>query len=213
VNNVFITARDRGKIVARREGHNVFVQRGHQWLAEVVSCLSFAPETPERNDRLRYMQYGIGGKLQSWQVLADAPPFSVSYPAGSDPNATTGYSYDKTYPTYPLISTLERPVRVSGGALPYPGDPTDVWLVDAPKLYATHPSRYETAIHSRLIGSDGDVVYGGFTSMPLSEMGLLTNEVGVGLATAFSPVMAYYTFDTILMSPTMDIETIWTLKL
>jgi hypothetical protein len=210
--NVFITARERGKIVARREGHNVFVTRGHQWLAELVSCTSFSPETPERNDRIRYMQFGIGGNMQT-HPMADLPPLSTSYSVGKDPNLTPGHSYNKEYPIYPPISTLERPVRISGGTADYPGVGTDVWLVDKPKLFTTHPSLYDMAVHGLLSGPDGDVTYGVFGSMPLAEVGLLADSVGVGIDTAYSPIVAYYTFDTILMSPTMEIETIWTLKL
>lgn len=211
--NVFITVRERGKIVARREGHNVFVTPGHQWLAELVACTSFSPETPERDDRIRYMQFGIGGKGQAQQVLASSPPFSTSYSVGNDPNLTTGYTYNKEYPIYPPISTLERPVRISGGSTDYPGAAMDNWLVDTPKLFTTHPSLYDMAVHGLLSGPDGDVIYAPFGSMPLAEVGLLTNGTGVGIHTAYSPIVAYFTFDTILMSPTMEIETIWTLKL
>ncbi len=49
--------------------------------------------------------------------------------------------------------------------------------------------------------------------MRLAEIGLLTDESSVGTHTAYSPIVAYFTFDTILMSPTMEIEAIWTLNL
>lgn len=212
-NHVSIVARERGKIVAKREGHNVFVENGHIWLAQLVACTSFSPETPERNDRIKYMQFGIGGNKQTYLTMVGSPPISTAYPAGSDPNMTLGYSYNKEYPIYPAISTLERPVRISGGTDPYPGANPDVWLAQSPSLYTTHPSSYNTAIHTQLRGGAGDIVYGTFIEMPLSEVGLLTDGVGVGIHTAYSPIVAYYTFDTILMTPTMDIETIWTLKL
>jgi hypothetical protein len=210
--NVSIVVRERGKIIARREGHNVFVTRGHQWLMELTVNSSFSPVTPVRNDRLRYMQLGIGSIEQVDFVSCNNPPLSTSYPAGSDPNATTGYEYRKDYPVYPPISTLERPVRISGGSTAYPGAITDNWLVESPNLYTTHPSAYSLAVHGVVNGTAGDIVYAPFLSMPLSEVALLTDEVGVGLHTAYSPIVAYFSFVTIPMSPTTDIEVIWTLR-
>jgi hypothetical protein len=99
------------------------VDRGRAYLAEIAS---------DANDaRVKYIGFGIGGNRQAHAIVS---PLSDAYPAGFDPQATAGNAYRKEYPIDPLIETLERPVRISGGSLPYnwPPDPGDVWLVQPP---------------------------------------------------------------------------------
>lgn len=211
-NDVRLIVRDRGKLVTTRDGNNVFVSRGHQWLAELVTYATLGPDTYERNDRISYMQFGIGGNRQSAPTIADAAPLSAAYAAGNDPNVTGGHAYNKEWPLYPAISTLERPIRITGGFANYPGVPTDAWLLGHPSVYATHPTRYTTAIHGFVDTTAGDILYPPFSAMPLSEIGLLTDGVGVASNLAYSAVVAYYTFDTIVLLPSMQLEAIWTLK-
>lgn len=207
--NVAIKVYERGKLITQRDGHNVWVDRGRQYLAGMVGYLSATP-TPERVERVRYMGLGIGSEQQTRPDLADAPPLSTSYPSGYDPNATNGHAYRKSYSIEPPISTLERPVRITGGSNPYPtAAGTDVWLIDHPALYFTHMSLYELTAHGLVDCGAGELIYSPFTEMPLSEMALMVDEVAVTPHTAYSPVVAYFSFDTILLDASNVIEVIW----
>jgi len=211
--NVRITIRERGKIVGRREGHNVWVDLGEKYLAEVISLSAFGPDTPERDDRLKYVGLGIGGAEQSLFTIASSPPYSTSYPAGADPNATTGNEYRDDVPTQPLVTTLERPVRVSGGSTAYPGAGSDVWLVGPPKILTLHPALTKVEIVAFVDGTAGDVVYSPFDTlgMPLSEAGLFLSSVTVP-GVPFNPLVAYHTFDTINLTTAVDLEFSWTVS-
>lgn len=130
-----------------------------------------------------------------------------------------GNKYNADFPfilygsDYLPIGTLERPVRISGGSTPYPGNPgTDLWLIDDPNLWFTHTAYNELTVHGVVDGSAGDVIYSPFTQMPLSEVGLLVDETSVDPDTAYSPVVAYFPFDTILFTSAIRLEFIWTVR-
>jgi hypothetical protein len=208
--NVHIIVRERGKVVDRREGHNVVIDAGRAWLASLLACNSFDPDVPERTDRVRYMGVGIGGKQQG-DPAANSAPIVTAYPPGFDPNATSGNEYFDQYPILPLITTLERPVRLSGTQNPYDTAPgTDVWLIDDPNFISTHITLTEATFHGRI--DVGDIVYGTFTTMPLSEAGLFTTMSPVSKFSSYSPAIAYFSFDTIQKTSTNEIELIWSLR-
>jgi hypothetical protein len=209
--NVTINVYRYGILMGRREGHNVWVDRGRQYLAELVGYQDSTP-TPERSDRLRFMGLGIGSEQQTRPDLADAAPLSTSYPAGFDPNATNGHEYRKSFPIDPPISTLERPVRITGGSNPYAtAAPTDVWLIDDPDFFFTHQSLYEATVHG-IVDCTTQLIYSPFTAMPLSEVGLFTDEVTVGKNIPYSTLVGYYSFDTILVDSTNVLEFIWRVR-
>src|SRR6478735_3757137 len=79
-NNLRITTRERGKIAARREGHNIWLDLGREYLASLISLVSYGPDTPERNDRIKYMGFGIGGTRQVAPGVANAAPLVTAYP-------------------------------------------------------------------------------------------------------------------------------------
>jgi hypothetical protein len=209
-NNVLITVRERGKIVTRRDGHNVWVEAGNQFLSQLISYSSYSPLTPERSDRIRYAGLGIGGVGQS-DPGADAAPFTTYYPAGSDPHATDGHSYNKDYPINPAITTLERPVRCFLGSWdPYTApNPLDEWLIY--RSFPTHQTLTSFSLHSIVSGPVGDVIDGTtLTYMPLSEIGLFTSAAA--LDEPFNPLVAYFSFDTIQMTPDTVIDIVWTVR-
>src|ERR1700761_419955 len=108
--NLSLVMRERGKIVGRRDGHNIWLNLGREYLASLIAYSSFSPLTTERDDRIRYMGVGIGGNRQQMLSIANNPPYSVSY-TGS--NAQTDND--------PTLARLERPVRISGSTDAYPG--------------------------------------------------------------------------------------------
>jgi hypothetical protein len=195
-NNLVLTARERGKIVARREGHNIWLNLGREYLASLIDYISFSPLTPERNDRIQYMGVGIGGTRQLALGVANSPPCSVSYPGS---NAQTD--------TDPTITTLERPVRVSGGSSTYPGLGGDVWLgqVQAP---ATHGTATEVTFNWLM--QDTDVSYSPFLTVPLSEVMLFTADAEPSIYN--NTGVAYDTFDTLSKTNAFDLEIAWTVR-
>jgi hypothetical protein len=194
--NLFLTARERGKIVTRREGHNIFLDYGREWLASLIAFSSFLPDVFEDDRRVRYMGFGIGGVRQVAPGFADTAPLTDYGPAG-------GFSQTDTDPT---LVRLERPVRVSGGSGPA-NNPGDVWVgqVQAP---VTHSTPTSTTIR-RLFTSE-EVSYAPYISVPLSEIGLFLSDAVVGFPQ--NNIVAYDTFDTLSKTTALELEVVWTLR-
>ena len=195
--NVFITARERGKLVARREGHNIFLDYGREWLSKLIAYLSFGtPDVPEHDARIRYLGFGIGGTRQVAPDFADTAPLDDYGPTGAFSQTDTN----------PAIVALERPVRVTGGS--GASSPGDLWLgqVQAP---ATHATTHSTTFR-RLFGQP-EISYAPYVSVPLSEVGLFLSDSDTN-SSGNVPV-AYDTFDTISKTSALEIEVVWTLRI
>jgi hypothetical protein len=221
--NVFITHRKFGKLVERREVHNVWTDLGHQYLAEMVGegGVETSP-TPERSDRIRYMGLGIGGVYQT-NPIVDVPPLASSYPVGSAERRwppdyalsgqTNGKEYNHLDPTSPRVRKLERPIRRTGSELGYPGDAGDRWYIEPPNLWHTHRSLQQLTIHATFDAGLGDYVYGSFVpqGIPVSEAGLLTSAV-YPAGYPYQALVAYLGFDTILIDGNSQIEFVWQVR-
>ncbi len=206
--NISVTLRSRGKIVGRREGHNIFVNLGREWLPQMISYASYGPDTLARNDGVKYMGLGIGGTRQFDLATVGAAPFSTHYPGTNAQDDVT-----------PTVTILERPVRLTSPipaapVLP-PYDPGDVWLgqVPAPPDYPT-----PTSVKYTLLVLETEISYGPFLSVPLSECGLLTSAnnpnlpPGYPLTPSSNTVIAYDTFDTLHKTSAISLEITWTLR-
>jgi hypothetical protein len=220
-NNVSIIVRDRGKITARRDGHNILVEGGRVWLSKLMSLTSQDPDVGERDDRIKYVGFGIGGVGQGLPFLADNPPFSVDYPAGADPYTTNGHEYNPAFPFLSLsepIKTLERPIRITGGTNPYGSSPgTDQWLSDPTKFVVTHPTTTSTTFRLVVDLAGGEIVYPPYDPTPLSEIGLFTSAAtssfdAMPAGTPFNELVAYHTFATIQINSSVSIEIAWTIQ-
>ena len=194
--NLNIIARERGKIVARRDGHNIFLDLGREWLAGLISFSSFSPDTTERDDRVRYMGLGIGGSRQLALGIANAAPHSVSHPGT---NAQTD--------TDPTVTQLERPVRISGSETAYPGLATDVWLgqVQAPVIHPTPTQSQFVRLFTQT-----EISFGSFLTTPLSEIALFTDAADPLVFN--NTAVAYDTFDTISKTGAIELEVRWTIR-
>jgi hypothetical protein len=193
--NLIITGRERGKIVIRREGHNIWLNLGREWLAKLITYTSFSPVTPEIDDRIRYMGFGIGGTRQVAPGVANAAPLVTAYPGS---NVQTDDD--------PTVTRLERPVRVAGSTTTYPGSFGDQWLgqVQAP---SQHPLPTQTKF--RRLFSSLEVNYEPYVSVPLSEVGLFTAAANPLLYN--NTAIAYDTFDTISKTRALELEIAWTI--
>ncbi len=194
--NLIITARERGKIVARREGHNIWLNLGSEYLSQLIAYKSFGPDLTERDDRVRYMGLGIGGTQQLAPATANNPPISPPY-VGTNNQTDTD----------PTVTYLERPVRLSGSDTAYPGLTGDVWVgqIQAP---ATHDGVTHTTF--KRLFTAAEISYVPFLSVPLSEVGLFTSAADPNIWRN-NPI-AYDTFDTLSKTLAVESEVDWELR-
>ena len=195
-NNLRLTMRERGKIVQRRDGHNIWLNLGREYLASLIAYASFSPDTPERNDRIKYMGLGVGGTRQLALSTANSAPIVTAYPGS---NAQTD--------TDATVTMLERPVRISGASSTYPGNIGDIWLgqVTAPAVHST-----ATEVTFSRLFAPTDVSYSPFLTVPLSEVGLFTGAASPGLYN--NTAVAYDTFDTLSKTDAFSLEIQWTVR-
>lgn len=194
--NLIITARERGKIVARREGHNIWLNLGREFLAQLIAFQSFGPDTPVRNDRIKYMGLGIGGTRQLALAAANSSPISPPYTGNNAQDDIT-----------PTVTTLERPVRVSGSETAYPGIAGDVWVG---QVAAPPDLSGGTEVVFNRVFTQEEVSYGSFLSVPLSEVGMLTSAADP--ENYQNTLVAYDTFDTISKTSAINLEFKWTIR-
>lgn len=193
--NLSLVMRERGKIVAQRDGHNIWLDLGREYLAQLIGYSSFTPLTSVRSDRIRYMGFGIGGTRQIAPGIANSIPLSTTYPGT---NAQTDED--------PTVTQLERPVRLSGTSTPPPYNANDRWLgqVQAPPDYPA----FNKVTFRRLLSSV-EVSYAPFQTVPISEIGLFTN-----LADPLLPhnsMVAYDTFETLTKTDAFELEVAWSI--
>lgn len=209
--NLTITARERGKIVGRRKGHNIFLDLGRAWLPDVIAYSSLPggsppPATPvtkvdERG--VRYMGLGIGGTRQNLTGVVGAAPYSTHYPGSllqSDAD--------------PGVQRLERPVRLTAAnpgspALP-PYDAADVWLgqVQSPAVKPTPSSVRFTRVFS-----NNEISFGPFLSVPLSEVLLVLHSTNPSFVNAHNNTgVAYDTFDPFQKTLNVAFQFDWDLR-
>jgi hypothetical protein len=199
----------------------VWVDTGRDYLADLISLDSFDPDVTIEDRRVSFLGLGIGGVHQTQTIMANTSPIVDSYPPGYDPLASGGNDYDPELPT--TITTLERPVRITagggGGLKPYPGapggppDPDDVWLaVPPPPRFSTTftPTKGEVRFRTFLDTNAGDMTYGPFTQMPVSEAGLFL--AGSDPNQPYNTLVAYHSFVTILVSLGTYLEILWKLN-
>lgn len=192
--NLELTMRERGKIVDRRVGHNIFLNLGREWLARLITYQTFGPDVPEEDQRVKYMGLGIGG---TQQLISPVP----------SPVGTTYTGTNSQTDTDATVTTLERPVRISGSSTAYPGIAGDAWVgqVQAP---AGHPIATQTVF--RRVFTQTEVSYAPFLSVPLSEVGLFLS--GSDPENYQNTMIAYDTFDTISKTVAFELEVVWTIR-
>jgi len=193
--NLVLTFRERGKIVARREGHNIWLNFGRAYLASLVCYSSYSPLTAETDHRIRYIGMGIGGTSQRQLSAANSSPMTPAY-AGSNTQTDTDAA----------VAAVERPVRVTGGTTSFPYDAGDVWLAQV--QVPTHPLTTQSLF--KRVFATSDISYGSYTSVPLSEVALFHNGANPNVYN--NPPVAYDTFDTISKTNAISLEVDWTLR-
>lgn len=194
--NLKLVMRERGKIVERRETHNIWVNIGSEFLAELIAYQSYGPDVPYRDDRVKYMGVGIGGTAQKSLSSANSPPVTPPYGGTND---QTDVDVN--------VTTLERPVRISGSSAVYPGIAGDAWVGI---IASADPNTVPTEVTFTRIFSQTEINYSAFVSVPLSEIGLFT--AAADPENYQNVLVAYDTFDTLHKTAAFNLEVIWTIK-
>lgn len=184
--NVKITLRERGKIVGGHEGKNIWLDLGREYLAQLIGYQSFSPDTPFRDDRIKYMGLGIGGTGQRALALANAPPISPPYTGTNNQTDTD-----------PTVTELERPVQLA--------DNEWVGQIQAPPTQAL-----ATEVTFARVFTENEISYDSFLEVPLSEAGLFTAAADPAISNN-NPV-AYETFATLVKTAAINLEIIWTIR-
>jgi hypothetical protein len=194
--NLVITAYERGKIVGRREGHNIWLDIGRTFILQLISFQSFGPDVPVRDDRIKYMGVGIGGTAQKQLAQANSSPISPPYTGSNAQDDET-----------PTVTFLERPVRISGSASNYPGLAGDQWIG---KIQAPPDFSEENAVTFRRVFVKNEVSYAPFLSVPLSEVGLFTSAANP--ENYRNAPVAYDTYDTLSKTSATAFQYVWTIR-
>ena len=209
--NLRLTARERGKIVAKRVGHNIWLDVGRQWLAQLVTYASYTGSFPTAvgvplvDARIQYMGLGIGGNRQLALTTANASPLGASPPSPNGAYPGTNVQTD----TDPTVVALERPVRIQGGTTTYPYYPTDQWLAQvAPAPWSVDGSPYDSTFSCLFAATD--VSYSPYTTVPLSEVGLFNAAANPNIYN--NAPCAYDTYDSLSKTSAFDLEVQWTLR-
>ena len=227
--NVHVTLRRRpgGRVVEERRSHNIFLDYGREWLSLLVGYDT--GYVPFRDDRLRYMAFGIGGTQQvtdsavlrgTWKGF----PNKWDY---EDPDdlSTGGYGLwtdpGTGNPTYtdtdPLVTGLEYPIQI-----------TDQNYYDNLTAPASFPEAGTIRV-TAVLGYN-EVSFGSATAVPLSEVGLFTAGVpfsyypplddGIEVDPPSPPVppigtrymVAYNTFPSLTKTSSFVLQVDWELR-
>lgn len=194
--NLELVTRERGKLVDRREVHNIFLDLGREWLAQLVSYQGLSPDVTFRDDRVRYMGFGVGGNRQLALTQANSPPITPPY-VGANVQTDTD----------PLTTTMERPVRILGSTTAYPGIAGDQWIG---AIGSADPLSIPTQVTFRRLFGQAEISYGPYVSVPISEVGLFTSAADPN--NHQNTMIAYDTFDTISKTTAFELEVIWTIR-
>ena len=205
---VSLIARERGKIVARRESDNVVVNAGRTWLRGLVSAQSYPeliPPTVAATDmnvnafdpatdvqtqskyRPRYIAFGVGGTMQT------------TTPPGAG-----------TFTEVVTVTGLEAPVEYLRGATTwYMAQVQDQDLTNTDYAPDAYSIRFRRIAGLTDISYAAQPTYG--VNVPLSEVGLFLSSAVPTVTTSGSPAgfCAYNTFSTITKTPLITVEVIW----
>lgn len=217
VSNVHLKLKDPkdGRVVEKRDSHNIFLNYGRDWLAHLVGL--DAGGAYFRSDRIKLMAFGIGGTAQ--QIASDTirgttPGSPYAYPGfPNDWIGGAGSGDPVQTDVDPAITALEWPVEVTTT----PGPVSDYYdLISQPN---TFPGTVGVIRFTAVLGLT-EVSFGAHPSVPLSEIGLFTESVtdetippvvAAGLP-AEKYMVAYNTFDTLSKTTSFVLEVDWELR-
>jgi hypothetical protein len=216
-------------VIEERNTHNIFLDYGREWLAELLGLDGAAGVgVPYRNDRVAYMAFGIGGTSQliasptiraTWTGFPNAWGYTdPAIPATGGYGSTGGAAGDPAQTdTDPAVTGLEYPVQVEAS------DYYDV-------LSATTFPEAGVARFRAIVGYN-QISFGAAVSVPLSEVGLFTEAVpfqdvppldsAIEVTPPIPPkpplgvryMVAYNTFDTLSKTSAFVLQVDWEFRI
>lgn len=207
MDNITIKLKKSGETLYSHSGHNVWTDDGREYLAKLLSLVTFDPDTYITSARVKYMGLGVGGNKQTFAAV-DSAPYTTYYPAGANTPPSTGKEYNPDFPIQPLIRSLERPIITfsADGVSAYPGTAGDQYVFPVSVFYQT-PQVVEFMVDLNIGAST--VLLSPFTEMPLSEIGLFLSTSSPSNAFNVGKCVAYHAFDTLLVTSGIDLEISW----
>ena len=116
---VTVTLRERGKLVSKREGHNIWLNTGREYLAMLMS-LNGGEGIHYRDDRIEYLGVGTGLQVENVNILNLLTPVSWN---GSDFLKSYLADGSLSFPLAPSRTTVEYTFILEEADLtPNPGD-------------------------------------------------------------------------------------------
>jgi hypothetical protein len=192
--NVEIIARERGKIVDRRDEHNIFVNLGREYLADRVHNTS--------SEWIKWMGLGIGSDEQTIDIAATYPTLDAAYPGQN--------IFSDSDPT---LTVLERPVKLQNGTSNY-------WILETT---LSQPIATTAKFVYTFTETDVNLT-GTYPVVPISEAGLYLDgqtQTDNPYTGGSSPdwigpnrqtVVAYNGFAPISKTPSISVEVRWELR-
>lgn len=115
--------RERGKILRKVEGHNIWTNTGREYLAMLMSLqVAGSPGTPFRNDRVAYIGIGTGAQAEDVGVTSLVTP--VAYTTGS---FLAALDVPPSFPLTPTRTTVRfHRTFLETDLTPDPGDRVDI---------------------------------------------------------------------------------------
>jgi len=134
--------RERGKIVSRTEGNNIWTLTGREYLAELIALRASSPRATFRDDRVAYIGLGSGSQAEVANIssLVDPIPYSpgeflaptatpATFPASATTSTKTAVRFIREYGLSEI--SLGYDVVLTEAGLFTDGNPDDDWALTA----------------------------------------------------------------------------------
>jgi len=135
--------RERGKLVTRREGFNIWTLSGREYLSEIIALEATSPRTLFRSDRVAYLGIGSGAQAKVSNITSLVDPVvyktgeflaalaaPATFPSSGTTTTSTSTRFIREFSTGEL--SLGYNVVITEAGLFTDGDPDNDWLhVDA----------------------------------------------------------------------------------
>jgi hypothetical protein len=135
--------RERGKLVQRSEGTNVWTLTGREYLTELIGLKAAAPRTTYRDDRISFIGLGSGSQAEEAGVTSLVSPIPYSpgeylaavaspptFPASAASSTKTAIRFIREYGLSEI--SLGYDVVLTEAGLFTDGNPDDDWALNAP---------------------------------------------------------------------------------
>jgi hypothetical protein len=135
---VLLETRERGKLISRRKGSNIWTLSGREYLAELIALSARSPRTLFRNDRVAYIGMGSGAQAEVSNITSLVDPVvyktgeylaalatPATFPSSGTTTSSTSTRFIREFSTGEL--SLGYNVVLTEAGLFTDGDPDNDW--------------------------------------------------------------------------------------